>query len=166
VIAAAIPAVAAFALANRFAGGGLGWGTLSKDHGGPLGGRPLWYATVWLAAIVVTLLGVEALWVVAAWHLWRTPGWYGAIDMGRDQHSFGRDWAYMGLRVLMPPGLIAAAVWTLELPVAAAAIAAMFVGVPSLYALGWAIGGRDPVRTAEYLTGALWGAFAVLCVKL
>jgi hypothetical protein len=71
-----LAAAAAFTLANRFAGGGLGWRVLAKDHGGPLGGRPLWYATAWLTAIEGILLGWESLWAVYAWFIWRTPGWY------------------------------------------------------------------------------------------
>jgi len=74
-----IPALIIFLglFADRFAGGGFWWDTkLAFDHGGPLHGRPVAYATVILA---VGLALVTMNWKVAAFALafalWRWPGW-------------------------------------------------------------------------------------------
>ncbi len=47
-------------VADRFCGGGFGWNRLTKDHGGPLGGKPTYYAVPVLMALSWALGGPDS----------------------------------------------------------------------------------------------------------
>lgn len=67
----------AYAAADRFSGGGLGWEKLKHDGGGFLRGRPIYYAIPLLAGVTY-LADPHNTWLwlgLLAWALWRLPGW-------------------------------------------------------------------------------------------
>lgn len=61
----------AFALTDRFTGGGLGWDKLAHDHGGPLHGRGIYYAGPVLIAVAYAVGGTMAAVLAFAWTLYR-----------------------------------------------------------------------------------------------
>lgn len=58
--------------ADGFAGGGFGWNKLTRDHGGPLHGRPGYYLALPLLALGYMADHVAGPWMVATWLIYRT----------------------------------------------------------------------------------------------
>lgn len=143
------------ALLNRFAGGGLGWERLARDHGGPLRGRPIYYVALALALALSPFYGVAGLACAANVLLWRLPGWYGAMDAGTHEHSRARDFAVMAARGFVSVPFFAWAAGTLDSiwPLIALAFASI------LTAIAYDVGQRvmRSFTACELMTGAIWG---------
>lgn len=60
-----------FALNDRWTGGGFGWKRLAHDHGGPLHGRPVYYAALPTLALCYALGGWPAAALALAWGVYR-----------------------------------------------------------------------------------------------
>jgi hypothetical protein len=75
----------AFAFADGFNGGQFGWNRLSKDHGGPLHGRGIYYVALPLAAICYLIGGWPALCLGVIWGFYRAAlGFPTGTLTGRD----------------------------------------------------------------------------------
>jgi len=80
---------ALFAVTNRVSGAGRLW------EGN---GRNIYYTAPACAAVVWLVLGPwMAVSVLGAWIFYRIPGFFGAIDMGRNDHTYWRDmlWTFL-----------------------------------------------------------------------
>lgn len=143
------------ALLNRFAGGGLGWERLARDHGGPLRGRPIYYVALVLALALWPLYGAAGLACAANVLLWRLPGWDGAIDAGTHEHTRVRDFAVMAARGLVAAPFFAWASGTIDTfwPLIALGFASIIV------ALAYDAGQRvlRSFAACELIAGAVWG---------
>ena len=88
--------------ANHFAGGGFGWSQLRHDRGGFLRGRPLWYAAVVAFLLALPFWGwAYSLACAGSFLIWRTLGWYNAIDAGTNTENWKRDFLVMGARSVL-----------------------------------------------------------------
>lgn len=149
--------VLVFSAANRFAGGGLGWGALTVDHGGVVRGRPIYYVGALAVPALYFLYGLGGALAGASFVLWRLPGWYGAIDAGTFAGTPARDWRVMFLRTVFAfPVFLWSAIergpaTLLVWPLLAAWIATSYHLAAHAGALK-RIGGA-----AEYLAGMGWG---------
>ncbi|MGE0830809.1 MAG: hypothetical protein AB7O04_15855 [Hyphomonadaceae bacterium] len=153
---------ALYALLNRFAGGGLGWGALAHDHGGPLRGRPIYYVALFLAGFLGVQFGWIGVFAAANFLLWRLPGWYGAIDAGRDEGTRLRDFSVMSARgVVAAPFFFWACV-----PTQSAAPAIILAAASLLQGVSYDLGNHALRRlpaSSEYIAGAVWGlAYAIV----
>lgn len=63
--------VVSFSLNDAWTGGQLGWNRLTKDHGGVLGGRPIYYSALPHLALCYLLGGLEALAIGLVWGIYR-----------------------------------------------------------------------------------------------
>jgi hypothetical protein len=139
--------VSVFAVINRFSGGGLFW----RDA---FPGRPIYYSGVTAIIILSILYGYQGALAGASFLLWRLPGWYGSIDMGRREHTRKRDFLVMFTR-----GFVAFPVFVWMQyngndgnPWSAALLLTMSLGIALSY-LAFL-----ETEKAEWTTGALWGA--------
>lgn len=128
------------AIGNRYAG--------HED-----GNRYLPAALFALAA--VTVHGPAGLAVGGAFLLWRSIGWYGAIDMGRNEHTLARDFWVMVAIALVPAALVAWAsgTWLVLVPLA---LAPAVCYLAAMRLLPWTPGYQH-VAVAEIATGAALG---------
>lgn len=114
------------------------------------------------AVIIWVLLylgfGFEATVFGLAFLFWRSIGWYTAIDMGRNEGSFLRDFAVMIGITLLPVASIAVIYPTPWVAVFALIPALVYAAVMRL--LPWEPKYKH-IATAEIITGALLGAAAV-----
>lgn len=169
--------VVACAALNRFAGGGMWLGELfNPDRPDKLWGRALYPATVGVglvAAIVVPWTAAAA--IALAFIVWRSPAWGRAISLGnwsgameREPHPFeatlfrlAGDDPHLALflrhLVMLVPGLLVVGLtiglWQL---VFAAAPFAMLL--TAAYVVAWKATPTAPIKTGEFICGALWGA--------
>lgn len=104
-----------------------------------------WYAFAWYIAVAV---GVMA-WVGTTW------GWFGALDMGRNDHAWLRDFLVMSVVGFARMAVIAPVLVYVGLPMAALSIciAGALCGV--LYELGW----RTPSTKPGFYQGPEVGEF-------
>lgn len=172
-MAEAFAATLLYALLNRFAGGGRIWKKLGRQHGGPLPGRAIWYASVLAFLVLWPLVGPVASGATAISFLtWRTLGWYDAIDAGTNDGTALGDFSVMSARGLM---LFPAFVFAALLASAVAGVlmqvgllVAASIGIGACYHAAWHWKpvqrfGKDAVARAEYMAGALIGSvFATL----
>ena len=87
-----------YAFADRFSGGGWPWSKLSRDHGGPLPGRPVAYAVMISGALVWMLCGVKAaVFASLVFAIWRWPAWR-VMGRGGLTPTTGLDTAALALR--------------------------------------------------------------------
>jgi hypothetical protein len=154
-----LAAIALFVFADRFSGGGFFWDKLAHDHGGPLRGRPLYYATV-IAALALFLLTKqwEAATLALAFAVWRLPGWKIGNHGGIDPKTT-TDIAYVFVRHLLAAVIVIPAHfllnWEFGVPLFAA---------PMLFAAGAtvlaALQGKGKITNGatEMARGALFGA--------
>lgn len=160
----------ALAVLNRFAGGGLGWSKLAHDHGGPLRGRPIYYAALALFPIALAFgfSPLAAGLTVLSYLAYRLPGWYGAIDGGTNDQTALRDYAVMMARTLLAFPIFAAAAWRAHDPFYLVALLIAAIGCAGAYHLG----ARTPgwlrrYFPAEWAAGFLLGlAFALAAQRL
>lgn len=157
-----------FAVLNRFSGGGVFWDRLSRDHGGFLRGRPIYYSFVVLAFCLTPLYGWPGFLLALSFLLWRLPGWYGSHDMGSYGHTTGRDFLVMFARgfVAFPVFLYAQYHGMKEaiilLPMLALLIALCYLVGIKIF--------TEKIKTngsgvAEWLTGIVWGGTAILLIE-
>jgi hypothetical protein len=147
----------AMAAINRFRGGGL-W----ADR---LPGHPRFYAAALVAAVSFLAVGPLDAAIVAgcflAWSLLPWGRWYSlgrGVVPGREPSDFeiiiGRlpnDYARFTMRNAV--GLIPAVAFINPLFLLLALVQT------AAYEAGWRLSPATPIRTAELLTGAAWGAF-------
>lgn len=149
--------VAALAAINHARGGGF-----FADR---LPGHPRFYAAPAVWFVCVLFIGpFDALAVAVSYLVWSLAPWGSWFKLGRGTHpdetwfeaavskvSFGSDHVAFTLRNL------------LCLIPAAALIDPLFLGLAlvqtAAYEAGWRLSPAAPIRTAELLTGAAWGAF-------
>lgn len=167
---------------NRLRGGGWEW--LSKLH---LPGRELYYVTpligltawiVWPWQTAIMWAASYLFWAVWAWgmifDLNRLPDGYGRTSLVSNDPveracmacAFGSDYLAMFWRHLMVlPGLVLIGWWTGHwwIPALAPAFAALVV---LAYDIGWRTTPDSPIRTAELLTGALWGCLLLAATRV
>ena len=170
--------IAACAMINRFAGGGVWIGEWwDRDRPGKLWGRAL-YPAIGLIALVALIVHPwpVALAFAAAFGFWRSFSWGALISLGRPSGADSREHnpvegallAWLGphgglfaRHLFAVPGLLAAGWlagiwWAWVAAVAFAALAAL------AYELSWRLTPRMPLTTAEICVGALWGALIVI----
>jgi hypothetical protein len=144
----------AFAVVDRFTGGGLGWEKLTKDHGGPLGGRGIYYAALPLGLFAYAFGGLPALWGAIIWGIYRASfGFPTGTLTGRNIP-----------RTIMRHAIVLAPMFFLNRhfgqPLIALAPLAVYVGV-AVYLADWngdeAAKGEDINGTVELLRGAFFG---------
>lgn len=155
-----LAAIALFIFADRFSGGGFFWDTkLSHDHGGPLRGRPLYYATV-IAALALFLITKQ--WQTAtlalAFAVWRSPGWkindHGGIDPKTNEdiaYAFARH--LLAVVIVIPAHFLLG--WEFGLPLFVAPVA-FAAGATALAALQGK--GKIGNGATEMARGAMFGA--------
>lgn len=144
-----VPAVIGGVL-NRFSGyENISW----------LPGRNVYYAIIALIGISFYLLGWE--WAVAIGLgaiLYRVPGWYKSIDMGKNEGNIALDMGVMFLRGLCfaPPFLYAT---YLGHPQAMLMLVAASLAATMAYVIGnYVVKGKDPFWFIEFTAGACFGA--------
>lgn len=141
--------IPAYALADRWSGGGLGWQYASKDHGGPLGGRPLWYVAPLLLAVGWLAGDLLGLGVAFAWIVQRSLGFPdGTLDGRNLPLTFARHAIPLaGLAIALP---ILGHTWLPALPLVfyAAAATALSVELQT---------NAEANATVEFARGAFWG---------
>lgn len=150
------------AVVNRFRGGGFGAQYLP--------GHPRFWVTPIVAMLALFLVGpLQAVLMALAYLVWCWPPWGYLMTLGRTTPA-GRDISLVEQLCLDAAlGNIWAA---LMLRHAFGMLPAMFVVSPFAilaapliviaYELGWRITPLAPIRTAELLTGAIWGALFLL----
>lgn len=156
-----------YSMLNRFAGGGLDWKVIGRQYGGPLPGRAIWYAAALAFALCAAAIGdAAALACAASFLLWRTIGWYNAIDAGTNTETARRDFRVMSaIGLLLAPAFIFAA-WRTQNYWLLVLIPATALGIGAAYHAAWHLKAlhpfnKDGVARAEYLAGAVIGiAFA------
>lgn len=177
----ALVVLAACAFLNRFAGGG--WpGHLWDEH------RPdkLWGRALYLAALGMGLAALlaghgwsAALAVGLAFLAWRSPAWGLLISLGRPSGASGRKphWfegfllgasagsVHVALLArhlfLIIPGLVAIG-WAAQSTFVLALALPFAVLATLAYEIAWRVTPREPIRTAEIIVGALWGALILI----
>lgn len=142
--------------ANRMAGDGrwlraLGW------HG-----RPLWYAAVAAFIIAIPFAGMDTAGLSAvSFLLWRTLGWYNAIDAGTHEGTRAGDFAVISARGLL---LFPAFFIESNQVIGAISLLVCCFGIGCAYDLSWrTFKFKDPIPAAELMVGAwigLW--FAIM----
>lgn len=102
--------VLAFLVADRFSGGGFGWEKISKDHGGPIGGRPIYYA---LLALLIGLypLGWQYSVMALGFGIWRLDGWKGVLAPSNAKETFKLFTRHLQALVLVPLAYFAKFDW-------------------------------------------------------
>lgn len=143
-----------------------------------LPGRALYYASagIGIASLLCAEPRIAAAWAIA-YLLWGVPAWGRWFDLNRlpdgwarageemtlferwiTELSAGNDHLAMFFRhLLVFPGLLLVSfgLWSWVPVLLAIPFAALALGC---YELGWRLAPKQPIRTAELLTGALWGA--------
>lgn len=150
-----------YSYADRFAGGGAGWQKLGKDHGGPLGSRPLYWAALISGAIVWMSFGWPAALIgTLTLLIWRGPGWkvFGRGGLAPQSVSDG---AMLALRHALAGVGGLAAVWVGLDPYRALTGSLAFIVTATL--IGAAYGasvrrGHDVGAWTEIIRGAGFGA--------
>lgn len=151
--------VPAFAVINRFRGGGL--------YADRLSGHPRFYAAALVAAVSFWAVGpVDALVVAACFLAWSWLPWGRWFDLGRMPadavarkpndfeiiiNRLPNDHARFTMRNavgLVPAIALLNPLFLLLAPAQTLA-----------YEIGWRVTPRTPTVTGEWLTGALWGLF-------
>lgn len=175
----ALAVVAACAALNRVAGGGMWVGELWDEHRpNKLPGRALYPATVaiGLVAAIVQPWPV-ALALAGAFALWRSPAWGHMIGMGRFTPERPMDrfqktlfhWADGDVRVaflirhlvtFLPGALLVG--WLSGSPLLFALAVPVSIAFTGAYEIAWRVSRDNPIRLAEWLCGALWGALVLL----
>jgi len=143
-----------YTIANRLAGDGR-WKRALK-----LPGRPLWwaFAAAYLAATPFVGWFYSAL-AAGSFLIWRTLGWYKAIDAGTNDGTRIRDFAVMSARgLLLFPIFFYFNSWAL--------LAITAITISACYDLAWHFfrkDGKDMIPFAEILAGAVLGlSFGVM----
>jgi hypothetical protein len=150
---------------NRFCGGGFGWNYLSKDNGGILPGRPIYYLTPFLLA-GTWCFGMVYFMCAISFILWRSIPQYGTIDMGTDEGSKFRDIVVMSFKnlTIFPVFLyleimfIPLTNFGFETP-AIISMLLMNISLTLFYVISWMIPFKDKVASAEIGCGFLWGIY-------
>lgn len=127
---------ALFAWGDRFAGGGLGWSRLARDHGGPMPGRPLYYVAPVAMAAGALLMGVFGFLAATFWLVYRSLSW-DLMDLSAIVPKTGEEVAFAVVRHGLPAlGFLGLAAygWSLWPALFAAAYAA------SAAVLAWRLG--------------------------
>jgi hypothetical protein len=144
----------AFAATDRFNGGGLGWDKLTKDHGGPLGGRGIYYAALPLGILTYVLGGLPALLGAIVWGIYRSA-------FGNPTGTLtGRNLPRTLLRhaLVLPPLFLLNRHFGQPLFVLVPFLAYVAVAVVLAYWHGEeAAQGHDENATVEFLRGAFFG---------
>lgn len=105
---------AAYAATDRFNGGGLGWRQLSKDHGGPLPGRGIYYAGPWLALVCFALGSWPGLCLGVIWGLYRAAlGFPTGTLTGRDIQAASIRHALLWPAVLVVLAVFHLSIWAI-----------------------------------------------------
>jgi hypothetical protein len=104
-----------------------------------------WYGFVWWIAIAVG---------VTAW-LGTTFGWFGALDMGRMQDTWIRDFLVMTAVGFTRMAVVAPVLWFAGFPVAAMAMCVAGATCGVVYELGW----RTPSEIPGFTQGPEVGEF-------
>jgi hypothetical protein len=154
---------AAFGLADRFIGGGLGWEKLTKDHGGPLGGRPIYYIAAPLLALCYALGGWHVAVLGVAWGVYRAAFGF------PDDTTTGRDLKSTWLHHLIMSAFGVLAVLVYGWPFVAAVPFVIYAGVAVALAKwnGDAIKKHGDINgTVEFLRGWMFGTFLACAVSL
>ncbi len=146
--------VLAFLFADRFSGGGFGWEKLSKDHGGPIGGRPIYYA---LLALLIGLypLGWQYSVMALGFGIWRIDGWKGVLAPQNASETFKLFLRHLYALALVPLALLTKFDWKVT-------AVAVVVWAALAAALGF-IGAKKQTATfdanayVESIRGALFG---------
>lgn len=92
---------------------------------------------------------------------WRFVGWFKALDMGKDQHSFQRDFAVMAATTAVPIAIFSTAFYFMGMGFAGVWSLSLAVLMPICYALAMHIPPNRPeydhIAYAEFLAGAVFG---------
>ena len=154
--------VLAFLVADRFSGGGLGWEKNSKDHGGPIGGRPIYYAGLALLVLAYFLFGWKYAVMTLGFTFWRLDGWKGHLTPATGKETFQLFLRHLYAAVLIPLAYFLKFNWEMAL-IAVPVWAALAAG------LGY-IGAKkqssefDATAHVEAIRGGLFGAMMYLIV--
>lgn len=153
-ITSAILLAAAFSAADRFNGGGLGWDRLTKDHGGPLPGRGIYYVAIPLALLCFAIGGWPGVSLGAVWGFYRAAlGFPTGTLTGRDIEATILRHALLWPFVFVVLAFFALSVW--------AVVPFMVYTGAAVCLAKWngdaAKGGKDINAEVEPLRGAAYG---------
>jgi hypothetical protein len=117
----------------------------------------------YLPAVIIALLlglnfGLEAAFFGFVFLLWRSIGWHKSIDMGRNEHSFVRDFATLWGITFLP--LASAAVFFPTWNLVWVSLIPPLVYTAVMRGLPWRPEFKH-IATAEIITGALVGGVTV-----
>lgn len=127
-----------------------------------LPGRNVYYALVVILALAWAVFGpLWAFLITLSAGLYRAPGWYNSIDMGKNEGTLLGDFAVMYLRGLFfaPIFVVAAIFFGSDHAVAYLVMASLFASfayVAGNYNFPKSV--KDPFITVELLAGAAFGA--------
>lgn len=167
------------AMTNRFAGGGVWVG----EWWNPSDPNKLWGRALYPAIALIGLVALiahpwqEAVVIALTFALWRAFSWGALIGLGRPSGADDRDHNPVEATLLawLGPhgGLFARHLFVapgfLVLAIGNDAMWIFWIGAPAFaalatlaYEIAWRSGLPGPIRKAEILVGALWGAVIVI----
>ena len=92
---------------------------------------------------------------------WRFVGWFRALDMGKDQHSFGRDFLVMAATTAAPIAVFSIAFYYMGLGYQGLWSLSLAVLMPICYGVAMRVPPNKPsvphISIAEFLAGAVFG---------
>lgn len=110
-------------------------------------------------------LGYAGILIGVAMLGWRFVGWFRALDMGKDQHSFARDFLVMAATTAVPIFIFSYGLWHLGYGYNGVWSLSLAVLMPICYAIPMRLLPNTPkyphISIAEFLAGAVFGLISV-----
>lgn len=143
-------AVLIVAVVTSVANKWIGW-----EHGDRYTGSAAIAFTGWL------FFGYPGAIIGAAMLGWRFVGWFRALDMGRDQHSFARDFLVMAATTAVPIAIFSIAFYYMGMGYQGLWSLTLAFLMPLCYAVAMWVPPYTPkydhIAYAEFLAGAVFG---------